>query len=527
MTTPVQRYEVIERLDAGGMAEVFRGKAVSIEGFEKQVAIKRVLPHLAKNQKFVNMFLDEARLSLFLDHANIVSVFDLGRAGDTYFIVMEYIDGPNLKKLLEHARQRRLRVSTELVAYLGVEICRGLDYAHNRVDAAGRRLGIVHRDISPPNILVSRQGEVKITDFGLAKAQSQLEVTDPGVVKGKFGYLSPEAAFGEEVDHRTDIFAVGIVLWELIANRRLFQGQSDMDTLQIVRKAEVPSLRTINPAVPVMLDEIILKALARDPRQRLQSARELGALLSKFLFSNGTAVSSYDLADFVSAMDDKFAPQQTVADKQMSTVIQDEINRLILIDSREPNGTPPKVAEVAPPAAPGTNLEDPRTWGDIGFDADVRMSGSFYAAGAAGAAPQQAGLQPAPAPAATATRLMPPAAPAVRATAPETPVPGATQHTPPPRFVPPPIPSHSSPNQLPGQAPATGNGVGTVPASAPGIPDASTLRGSARPMPRRKQMDEREVKRQKAEQQGKMVFYAIIFLVLSVGGFFLFQYASQ
>ena len=279
-TTPAQRYEVIERLDAGGMAEVFRAKAVSIEGFEKPVAIKRVLPHLAENAKFVNMFLDEAKLSLFLDHANVVSVFDLGRAAETYFIVMEFVDGANLKHLMGWCRENGRNLPVELAAYIVTEMCKGLDYAHKKNDPSGTPLNIVHRDVSPPNVLVSRQGEVKVTDFGLAKAQSQIELTDPGVVKGKFGYLSPEAAQGDPVDSRTDVFACGIVLWEMLAGCRLFHGESDLDTLKLVRDAEIPSLQSINPAVPSELEAITRRALARKPDERIASARELGTLVS-------------------------------------------------------------------------------------------------------------------------------------------------------------------------------------------------------------------------------------------------------
>ncbi|MCB9506106.1 MAG: serine/threonine protein kinase [Myxococcales bacterium] len=359
-TTPTQRYEVVERLDAGGMAEVFRGRAISIEGFEKQVAIKRVLPHLAKNQKFVNMFLDEAKLSLFLDHANVVSVFDLGRAADTYFIVMEFIDGPNLKRLLEWARDHKERLPVELAVYIAIEMCKGLDYAHTKRDASGHPLHIVHRDISPPNVILSRQGEVKVTDFGLAKAQSQIEVTDPGVVKGKFGYLSPEAALGQEIDQRTDVFAVGIVLWEMLIGKRLFQGKTDLETLQLVRKAEIPPMRPMNSGVHPDLEAIVRRALAREPKDRIVTAREMGTLLTRYLFSQGVSVTSYDLAAFVARVLDGPLPAEDSGQRRvMSTVIQEEINKLIRIESKDMSSSL---------QFDGGTLEDPRTWGDFAFD---------------------------------------------------------------------------------------------------------------------------------------------------------------
>jgi serine/threonine protein kinase len=212
-----QRYRVVERLAAGGMAEVFVGDAMSVQGFKKRVAIKRVLPHLASNENFIGMFLDEARLGARMNHANIVSVLDIGAADNTYFIVMEYVDGANLKTIIEVLLKQGRPVPMKEAVYIAMEACRGLSYAHELCDDDGNDLDIVHRDISPPNILISKRGEVKVTDFGLAKASTQLEKTDPGVVKGKFSYLAPEAALGDAVDERADLFAMGIVLWEMIA----------------------------------------------------------------------------------------------------------------------------------------------------------------------------------------------------------------------------------------------------------------------------------------------------------------------
>ncbi|HKO91967.1 MAG TPA: serine/threonine-protein kinase [Polyangiaceae bacterium] len=253
-----QRYRVIDRLEAGGMAEVFRGEALSVQGFKKQVAIKRVLPHLAQNKSFIRMFLDEARLGARLNHANIVTVFDIGAADNTYFIVMEFVDGANLKHVLETMKKTGQRPGMKELLYIGLEICKGLSHAHSLRDDNGTLLNIVHRDISPPNILITRGGEVKVTDFGLAKATTQLEKTDPGVVKGKFSYLSPEAAMGKEVDARADVFAVGILLWEAMAGRRLFLGESDYETVKRVQRAEVPSLRGVNSEVDEDLDKLLM-----------------------------------------------------------------------------------------------------------------------------------------------------------------------------------------------------------------------------------------------------------------------------
>ena len=235
------RYRITERVASGGMAEVFKGVAESLQGFKKNIALKRILPALTQNKKFVAMFLDEARLSLSLQHANIVQVFDIGHADDTYFIVMEYVDGVDLKGLIEWRRRIGKRLPTATSLYIINEVCKGLSYAHEMVNPeTGKPLGIVHRDISPPNVLISKQGEVKVVDFGLAKATSQLETTDPGVVKGKMSYLSPEAARGDEVDSRADIFSVGILLYELLTGKRLFYGETDYQTVELVRNAKIP-----------------------------------------------------------------------------------------------------------------------------------------------------------------------------------------------------------------------------------------------------------------------------------------------
>lgn len=299
MAQQQQRYKVIERIASGGMAEVFRAESAGLEGFKKTVAIKRVLPHLSEKKQFMGMFLDEARLSAHLSHSNCVQVFDIGVGDNTYFIVMEFVDGADLKGVIEHHRKLGQRVPIEEACLICVRICEGLTYAHELADSRGRSLNIVHRDMSPPNVLITRHGEVKIVDFGLAKANSQLEHSEPGIIKGKFSYLSPEAAHGQPVDARTDIFAVGIILWELLANRRLFLGESDIETVTMVQQARVPSLRQFNPAVSSGLETVVMKALAGDPRQRYQRARDLGRDLNKIMFHLGREVSSFDIAQLV------------------------------------------------------------------------------------------------------------------------------------------------------------------------------------------------------------------------------------
>ena len=296
-----QRYRVIEKLESGGMAEVFRAESTGLQGFRKQVAIKRVLPHLVRKPKFISMFLDEARLSAQLSHSNCVQVFDIGVGDDSYFIVMEFVDGANLKSIATSMQNQGRTFPIPAAVYIALEICKGLSYAHELTDRGGLALDLVHRDVSPPNVLVTKYGEVKIVDFGLAKASSQLENSEPGIIKGKFSYLSPEAALGQELDHRADLFAVGIMLWELLAAQRLFTADSDVQTLYKIQAAKVPPISQINRSVPPDLERIIHRALARDRHERYSTARELGQDLSRFLFRFGQPVSGYDIATLVQA----------------------------------------------------------------------------------------------------------------------------------------------------------------------------------------------------------------------------------
>ncbi len=361
-----QRYRVVDRLEAGGMAEVFRGEALSVQGFKKQVAIKRVLPHLAQNPNFISMFLDEARLGARLSHANIVTVFDIGAADNTYFIVMEFIDGVNLKSMVEGLRKSGQRFPMKEAIYICIEACRGLSYAHETLGEEGEELSIVHRDVSPPNILISKRGEVKLTDFGLAKATTQLEKTDPGVVKGKFSYLSPEAAMGEEVDARADIFALGIVLWEMLAGRRLFLGETDYQTVKLVQQAAIPSLTRLNPEVDEEFEGILLKALARDKNERFQSCRDFGDALAGYIFSHQMKVTAYDIANLVKGVSAK-KPRRSQDQSIIDRLIQEELLSFTSLDDMadplNPGAQPLSPDDVvgAQPLDLG-NFENPADW---------------------------------------------------------------------------------------------------------------------------------------------------------------------
>jgi serine/threonine protein kinase len=360
------RYTITERLDHGGMAEVFRGVAESMEGFKKSVAIKRILPNLTKNQKFVSMFLDEARLSLFLQHANIVQVFDISKTPDNaYFLVMEFVDGCNLKGLIERQKQKGRRIDVAHTIYLMIECCKALQYAHYLDHPeTNEPLGIVHRDISPPNILLSKNGEVKLVDFGLAKANSQIESTDPGVVKGKFSYLSPEAASGLDVDHRADVFAVGIILWELFTSRRLFFGETDYQTVELVRQARVPSIAALNPEVEPEIEQVVRKALARDPDDRYQSANDLGDALAQYLFSRRMKVTARDIANLVKDTQVEMMRKRSSEPKEslIDALILDEMQKMTSLIGSDGKTTPGGPTSEGSMSLDPSLFVDPSNW---------------------------------------------------------------------------------------------------------------------------------------------------------------------
>lgn len=263
------RYTLAKRLGAGGMGEVFLAHAGSDS---TPIVVKRILPHLTENQRFLRLFLDETRIASRLHHPNIVRILELGEVNGTWYVAMEHVDGKDLRELLKRLREQGHHMPLEIAVAIAIEMARGLEYAHNATDAQGRHLKIVHRDVSPHNILVSRKGEVKLIDFGVAKAANKSVHTATGILKGKFPYMAPEQAHARAVDARTDVFALGIVLWEMVAARYLFRGKTDAVTLRLVRECEVPAPSSLRDDVPAALDKVILKALRKDPKDRFQSA---------------------------------------------------------------------------------------------------------------------------------------------------------------------------------------------------------------------------------------------------------------
>jgi len=285
----VTRYELLDRIGVGGMAEIFRGKAVAAGGFEKPVAIKRILPHLSQDKRFVELLIAEAKVLSLLKHRNIVQIFDVGLGDDgQYFLVMEYVDGKDLGAVFKSFEVKRRRMPFDLALHIGAEICEALEHAHSAKAPDGKPMSLVHRDVSPSNVLLSRAGEVKLTDFGIAKRAEQ-EQTGTGGVRGKFAYISPEQARNEHIEPRSDVFSVAILIWELVTNRRLFSGMGDLEALRAVREAQVQRPSEVEPRLSHELDKILMAALARDPKRR-PTAGQLGQQLTSLRYSLETTV---------------------------------------------------------------------------------------------------------------------------------------------------------------------------------------------------------------------------------------------
>jgi serine/threonine-protein kinase len=334
--TAIGKYVVRRKLAEGGMAEIYLCAARGPEGFRKEVALKRIRPALAGDEGFVRMFIAEAQVAARLSHPNLVQIFDFDRDGETFYLAMELVRGVSLWELKRRAKEKGSPLPPALAASLCAEVARGLHHAHG-LQSGGAPLGLVHRDVSPHNILLSFDGAVKLTDFGIAKAGQGL--TAPGMLKGKFAYMSPEQARGESVDARTDVFALGIVLWELLTGGRLFEGESDLAVLKAVQSRHIPPPARLNPDVPAALDAATLRALERDPQARFQTALELERALSAALRSSPRAADELDLAGHLRRLfpDEARASDEEAGASQASVV----------------------AAAVPAPAAPATSLTPP------------------------------------------------------------------------------------------------------------------------------------------------------------------------
>ncbi len=309
------KYILLEKLASGGMAEVYLALSTGAGGVSKFLAIKRILPQYSENQEFIEMFKEEAKIAVNLNHSNVTSIYDFGIERHQFFLVMEYVEGRNLRQTINEIKKNNIQISVENAVYIAKETAAGLDHAHRCIDGTtGRPLNITHRDMSPQNVMVSFEGEVKVIDFGIAKAETQMDSTRAGTLKGKFGYMSPEQADGQTIDLRTDIFSLGIVLWEMLASDRLFAAQNEAAILRKIRECHIPSIRKINPSVSPELERIINKALARDKSLRYQTAAAMHRDLSRYLNTEFPEFSPQDFSVFVKNL---FAQHYTETKKRL------------------------------------------------------------------------------------------------------------------------------------------------------------------------------------------------------------------
>ncbi len=293
------RYRLERQIASGGMAEIWLAKQDGPAGFQKDVVVKRIRPHLASDEKFVEMFLDEARLAAQLDHPNIVQIFDLGHVGSNYFIAMEYVDGWDVEAIIDRSVELRRHLHPAICARIISDACTGLGYAHEFKDRDGNPAGLVHRDISPQNIRVARSGLVKVMDFGIAKAATSSHKTQTGAVKGKLSYMSPEQIMAQDLDARSDVFALGIVLYELLVGQRPFGHESELLAITAIMNQQPRSLSDIAPNIPDELEQIVLRSLAKERDQRFHSAAELQLALEQYLRSEGLLLTQRDISEYL------------------------------------------------------------------------------------------------------------------------------------------------------------------------------------------------------------------------------------
>jgi serine/threonine protein kinase len=405
-TMQTGKYELISKLAVGGMAEVFLARAAGPRGFEKTLVLKRILPHLAEEPGFVEMFLREAKLVAQLNHPHIVQIFDFGEDHGSYFLAMEYIDGLNLRALLKKAQAAHRPLPPALCARLIASACEGLAFAHDFQDpATGKPLGLIHRDISTDNILVSRQGAVKVVDFGIAKTADSAQKTQTGVIKGKLAYMPPEQIRGEPLDRRADVYALGVVLFELLTGHRPFESPTDVGLMQAILFEPLPSATEYRPDVPQALQRILRRALAKEREKRYSSCRDFQFELEDFIVSSAKTLGAYQLSQWMApllsaAVPPALSPSDTGERPALSEA------------SRQLSGTlPVHTPEKGLPAGASPSPRLPPSMKRLPWlaGAALLMTGGGYVAGSRSAAP--------------AVALRAPVAPAQELSFPEKPLP--------------------------------------------------------------------------------------------------------
>jgi len=292
-------YKILKKIATGGMAEVFLAKRIGMKGFEKLLAIKRILPQFSENEEFIAMFIDEAKLAAKLTHRNIIQIYDFGSQQGSYYIAMEYIFGKDLRSILKKSKERGERFSLAQCAYIIGEAAKGLEYAHTLRDHFGNPLQIIHRDISPQNILISYEGEVMLADFGIAKAASKSTETRAGVLKGKILYMSPEQAWGRPIDRRSDLYSLGVLLYEMVTHRKIFDADSEFSMLEKVRNADVEFPPTVFENIPNNFLQVVQKALEKNPDHRYQSAHDMRVDLENYLLTTQERLSEKTISNYL------------------------------------------------------------------------------------------------------------------------------------------------------------------------------------------------------------------------------------
>ncbi|MBE2253580.1 MAG: serine/threonine protein kinase [Myxococcus sp.] len=298
MGIPFGRYELLRKIAAGGMGQVLLARK-GAEGFEKLVVIKRILPHLVEDEEFFTMFIDEAKITMRLDHPNIARINEFGVENGVHFIEMEYVSGEDIRRVDKRARMANTSLPLGVIIRVIADAAAGLDFAHKAKDSKGAPLNLVHRDVSPQNVLVGFDGAVKLIDFGVAKAAGRAQHTATGILKGKFPYMSPEQADGLDIDARSDVFALGVVLWELLTGKRLFKGENDLMTQRLVKACQVPPPSQVEPSLPPAFDAVVLKSLTKDVNERYPDAAAFRMALEDFAFKNAIPASNAHLVEFM------------------------------------------------------------------------------------------------------------------------------------------------------------------------------------------------------------------------------------
>jgi serine/threonine protein kinase len=343
-------YQLLEKIAVGGMAELFRAKRTGVEGFEKVVAVKRILHHLSDNQEFVDMFIDEAKMVAGLAHPNIVQIYDLGKIEKSYYIAMEYVHGRDLRSILRRAGELGTPLPRELAALVASKVCSALEYAHRKKDDRGQKMRIVHRDVSPQNILISFEGDVKLTDFGIAKAATKATAHESGALRGKLLYMSPEQAWGKPMDRRSDIFSLGLVLYEMLTGQRPFLGNSELGILEMVRECRIAAPRSVNADITEDLEQATMKALARDPDERYADAAEMQKDLERHLHT-GRPPTGADIARFMQQIFEQAERGEPIFDEHASGTHRSA-------DAPEAEEAPsPAAPDEAPPAKEASSIQ--------------------------------------------------------------------------------------------------------------------------------------------------------------------------